>query len=64
MSDMRYLYGIAPSKAQAKQDFIKRAAEYFHTAGTTGFLEDQTPEEKRQIVRELLKKAGAKVKPE
>ena len=47
-----------------KQDFIKRAADYFHTAGTTGFLEDQTPEEKRKIVRELLKKAGAKVKPE
>lgn len=64
MSDMRHLYGVAPTKAQAREDFIKQASAFFHMAGTTGFPWERTYEEKRQIVRGLLKKAGANVRPE
>lgn len=63
-TNYRHLYGLEPTKAQKQEEFRKQASAYFHMAGTTGFPWEKTPEEKRQIVRGLLKKAGARVKPE
>jgi hypothetical protein len=58
------LYGLEPTKAQKQEEFRKRASAFFRTAATIGFPWEKTQEEKRQIVRGLLKKAGARVKPE
>ena len=63
MSDSRQLYGVGPTKAQAREDFIKRASAYFHAAGTVG-IDNIIHEHKRQIVRGLLKTAGCTLKEE